>query len=189
MPLLTPALALGLALSASASVSQPVICRPFIDFSSTEEFSRWRVVNDGVMGGLSSGAMRFEDGRVTYAGAINTNGGGFSSIRRPVARGTLAKAVALRVTHESDGRAYKLSLRSSARYRGRPISFQAPIAAQSDTAIVRFDDLRASFRGYSMGNVPFDRAAVDEIGLILADGRDGPFEMSMQTIEICERAV
>jgi len=42
----------------------------------------WRVQVDGVMGGRSTGALRFRDGALVFTGTINLVGGGFSSVRR-----------------------------------------------------------------------------------------------------------
>ena len=189
--MLSPAVALactGLTPS-SASAAQPLLCRPFVDFSNADEMRRWRVVNDGVMGGRSSGQIRLDDGTMIYTGSINTNGGGFSSIRRTISPGTLANAVALKFNHAGDGRVYKVSIRSSAAYRRRPISFQAPIPSGKQGAMVALDDLQGSFRGYQTPGARFDREQAFEIGIILADGIDGPFEMSMGSIEICENPV
>ena len=73
---LTPAVALAsvAATPNSLAASQSLACRPFVDFSNPKEVRRWRVVNDGVMGGLSSGEMRVDEGAMLYTGLINTNG-------------------------------------------------------------------------------------------------------------------
>ena len=42
----------------------------------------WVVVNDGVMGGRSQGAITTETNRMKFTGNIVTDGGGFSSVRR-----------------------------------------------------------------------------------------------------------
>ena len=173
----------------SLAATQSLACRPFVDFSNPKEVQRWRVVNDGVMGGLSSGGMQVDNGAMTYTGLINTNGGGFSSIRRTISPGTLTNAVALKFNHNNDGRVYKVSIRSSAAYRRRPISFQAPIPPGDQGAMVALDDLQGSFRGYETPGASFDRDQAFEIGIILADGIDGPFEMSMRSIEICEATI
>ena len=34
---------------------EPGTCRTLVDFGDPDEFARWEVVNDGVMGGLSKG--------------------------------------------------------------------------------------------------------------------------------------
>jgi uncharacterized surface protein with fasciclin (FAS1) repeats len=45
----------------------------------------WSVTVDGVMGGKSTGSVAFEAGTMVFAGNINLNGGGFSSVRAAVA--------------------------------------------------------------------------------------------------------
>jgi hypothetical protein len=97
-----------------------------IDFDTSAEIRAWRAVNDGVMGGLSSGGPRFDNGQMIFQGVINTNGGGFSSVRSSVPRGALSKSSGIKLRVRTDGRNYKLTLRSSAAWRGRRVSFQAP---------------------------------------------------------------
>ena len=41
----------------------------------------WRIVNDNVMGGRSRGDFEISEESLSFFGATNTNGGGFSSIR------------------------------------------------------------------------------------------------------------
>jgi len=66
-----------------------------MSFNTQNSVDTWRVINDGVMGGRSSGGPRFENGVMVFEGRINTNGGGFSSIRLDVEAGLLAQADAL----------------------------------------------------------------------------------------------
>ena len=42
---------------------------------------RWYAINDGVMGGRSRGTFDIEQGLLVFRGSLNTNGGGFASIR------------------------------------------------------------------------------------------------------------
>ena len=78
----------------------------------------WRAVNDNVMGGRSQGRVSIGNGFLVFEGAINTNGGGFASIRRPMALGELANAKALVLRVKSDGRSYRLILQGNQQYRG-----------------------------------------------------------------------
>jgi len=68
----------------SASQAQTESCDMFMNFETSDELRQWYAVNDGVMGGLSSGGPRFDDGIMIFEGMINTNGGGFSSLRSRV---------------------------------------------------------------------------------------------------------
>ena len=51
-----------------------------VSFDTPDSHSFWQPVNDGVMGGRSSGGPRFEDDRMIFQGVINTNGGGLSCV-------------------------------------------------------------------------------------------------------------
>ena len=161
-----------------------------IDFDTSAEIRAWRAVNDGVMGGLSSGGPRFENGQMIFQGVINTNGGGFSSVRSTVPKGALSNASGIRLRVRTDGRDYKLTLRSSAAWRGRRVSFQAPIppskAGEWTEVSVPFSDLRGTIFGRAVRGAEFDKDAVVELGIILADGRDGPFRLDVDWITNCD---
>ena len=52
-----------------------------VDFDVVTADLDWRVVNDAVMGGRSFSQVRIVDHRLTFTGSLNTNGGGFASVR------------------------------------------------------------------------------------------------------------
>ena len=119
----------------------------FTDFTDDEHNDRWRSVNDNVMGGRSRGNFVFDDGVMTFAGSINTNGGGFASVRFRLDPQTLlytSDHLEDRATGEpgqdeaqpqpytriqfrikTDGRPYRLLLADDTRYQRRNISYRA----------------------------------------------------------------
>ena len=163
-------------------------CFMQMNFDVGQMETDWRAVNDGVMGGRSSGGPSFDDGRMVFEGVINTNGGGFSSVRAPVQRGALSAANGFKFRVKSDGRAYKLTMRTDARKGWREVSFQAgipktPIGEWAEV-MVPFDALEASVFGRQVRAI-FDRDTVQTIGIILADGIDGPFRLEVEWIKAC----
>jgi hypothetical protein len=175
-------------LTASSALAQQE-CRMKLGFSDDALTAKWRPVNDGVMGGRSSGGPSFQNGVMVFQGAINTNGGGFSSIRLPMKPGKLSEAASLKLRVKSDGRAYKVTMRTNVRYRGRPVSFQGDIPASEvgewRDVSVPFDNLRASLFGRAVMGAEFDKTAIKEIGIIIADGIDGPFRLEVESIHGC----
>lgn len=158
-------------------------------FETQQPEARWRAINDGVMGGRSSGGPSFEDGRMVFSGEINTNGGGFSSVRAPLQTGVLSDADGIKLRVKSDGRAYKITLRTNARMGWREVSFQGeipktPIGEWAEV-MVPFDALEASVFGRPV-RAWFDRETVQTVGIILADGVDGPFSLEVEWIKACE---
>ena len=165
-------------------------CTLIADFAEDGAHDRWFPVNDTVMGGRSDGAPRFEDGAMVFEGVLRTRGGGFASVRLPMTPGAMAGAATLRVTGTGDGRAYAATFRTDATVGpGRSVSFSAPIEGLPEggrgVGTADLSVVKAGFRGRPVPGATFDPARVAELGVILADGRDGPFRLAVRRIEAC----
>lgn len=160
-----------------------------IDFSSNDMTRAWQAVNDGVMGGRSSGGPVFENETMIFKGVINTNGGGFSSVRAGVQDGLLAGQTGVKMRVKSDGRKYKLTLRSDAFYRGRSVAFQAPLPqtpkGEWAEVTIAFLDLRPSIFGRPLRGPVFQPEETRSIGIIISDGIDGPFNLEIDWMKSC----
>ena len=168
----------------------PGTCRTLVDFGDPDEFARWEIVNDGVMGGLSKGHIEQGDDALAFTGTLNTNGGGFTSLRRELSEGAMAGARTLRFVYSSDGRTYEATLRSNARERGRRIAYRAPLTTEESegdwsVAVIDLADLETSLFGKDVDAPAFAAEEAHSIGLIIADGIDGDFAMTLQRIEAC----
>jgi len=161
-----------------------------IRFENVADQTSWRAVNDGVMGGRSSGGPEFENGVMIFRGVINTNGGGFSSIRFSLTEGAVGEADGLKMMVKSDGRSYKFTMRTDETYRRRPISFQMKIPTtppgEWSEVMVSFQDAEASIFGRPLSGARFVPYLAWEMGFILADGKDGPFRLEVKRIQACE---
>ena len=164
-------------------------CPLDVKMDSAEAVSMWRSVNDGVMGGLSSGGPRFAEGHMVFAGVINTNGGGFSSVRAQVAPSAFKDMTALKFRVKSDGRIYKATFRTDARYGWRDVSFQAPLPVTTpgewEDVVIPFLKLTPSVFGRPVRGAEFNPQKVQSVGIILADGQDGPFILGVAQMAAC----
>ena len=70
----------------------------------------WYRLDDGVMGGQSETLHSNERGGLHFAGIINTNGGGFTSIRSKIPEGLIKDVKSIRLRYRGDGKTYKLIL-------------------------------------------------------------------------------
>ncbi len=164
-------------------------CIRIADFSLDETATHWRIVNDGVMGGLSDGVAGIVDGRLLYEGLINTNGGGFSSIRGVMTDVDLSSASTLRIAARSDERSYEFIIDDAVDGRDRRVNhFGAiPLAGAGDwqEVEVALDTFDPRFFGTPVDDAPIDPAQITEVGIILADGIDGPFRLEVHWIDAC----
>jgi monofunctional biosynthetic peptidoglycan transglycosylase len=154
---------------------------PLLDFSSPDAVRTFQVINDGVMGGLSTSRLRPESGALSFEGDVSlANNGGFASFRRAVR--FPAETTALLLTVRGDGRRYKLTLRldddaGSAQY-------QAAFVASPEWKTVRFQptDFQASFRGRAVVASPVRFVDVRYMGLLISDRQSGPFAVELKEL-------
>ena len=177
-------------LAMSLTAIEPGTCRTLLDFSDPDEFARWEVINDGVMGGLSKGRIAQVGDALSFTGTINTNGGGFTSLRRTLPEGAMAGARTLRIVYSGDARTYEVTLRSDARERGRRIAYRAALtpgesAGEWSVAAIDLAKLETSLFGQQVDAPAFATQEAQSVGLIIADGIDGDFAMRLQRIEAC----
>ena len=141
----------------------------------------WRVVNDTVMGGRSSATVsRFGEG-VSFSGFLNTNGGGFASIRVGAAGMISEQSVGIRLKVRGDGRTYTLRLRP----RNSRISYWSQfntIDGEWVEVDLPFSAFWPNWRGRRLNAPPIDARMIGELGLMLNDGIDGDFEVAVDWI-------
>ena len=163
-------------------------CRRVADLESDEELQRWRVVNDGVMGGQSSASIEIAQSILTIEGEIVTDGGGFSSVRLQLDE-PLGDTATLRFRLRTDGRQYELTASDAAEGRDPRISHPGRIPAiggdEWEEVEVDLAVLESSIFGQPVSTDSFDPATAVEIGVILADGTDGPFRFELDWISAC----
>lgn len=177
----------SLATALVASTLAPVASaeeRTLMDFSKVAGPS-WQTVNDGVMGGRSQGEPEITSkGTLVFSGEISLeNNGGFSSVRtRRSALGLEGfDGIALRV--KSDGRGYKVSLRTS----NTPgmIAYWAELDAPAGvwtTIRVPFSKWVPTSFGRKLSRPALSVSQINSIGFMLYDKKAGPFTLEVDSI-------
>jgi monofunctional biosynthetic peptidoglycan transglycosylase len=148
------------------------------------DFLPWRAVDDRVMGGASRSALASsEAGSALFEGEVVLAGGGFASVRSAAGLSASPGASAVSLCVRGDGRRYKLALRTDAAFDG-PV-WQAPFEAASEWQVLHlsFTQFVPTFRGRPLGPAGgLEAARITSCGLVLADGRGGPFRLELAWI-------
>ncbi|MEO0558260.1 MAG: CIA30 family protein [Bacteroidota bacterium] len=161
--------------------SSPTV-RLLFDFDDATD--QWRVVNDGVMGGLSRGAYTVSEGVLTFSGTLVTRGGGFTSIRTPK-RVDLSGFDGVELRVRGSGREFEVEVDDGTRFRRfRSVSRRAPFPTTANWQIVRvpFASLQSSVFGQRVRAPAIDPSQVQSFSLFIADGQDGPFRLDVDWI-------
>jgi transforming growth factor-beta-induced protein len=180
--------ALSIALCMSHLTSTSAADRSISEFSGDERSDlRWGIVNDGVMGGLSKGKVSFTDeGTMRFAGKLSLkNNGGFSTARTGKVKLDFGDSDGLAMRVKGDGRTYQLRASTDAKYRFMEISFKAEfttVKGEWTEVKVPFADFKGSFRGRELPKEVFDPSKIQRLGLLLADKKEGAFEVELDWI-------
>lgn len=171
-----------------AVVEAKTIMNPLLNFNAdtgTDE-PIWRSVNDDVMGGSSSSRAVLVDELLRFEGALSLeNNGGFASIRTIGRSFDFSQVEALRLRVRGDGRSYQLRLATDARFRGIAISYGKGFATVPDqwTEVrIPLAELTPTVRGWVLDGPPLDPSTVRQIGLLIADKREGAFKLDVDWI-------
>ncbi len=160
--------------------------RQIITFDNGPQEPGWVAVNDGVMGGRSSGGPTVSEGALQFRGNLSlANNGGFASVRSVGPSFDLSRASAVVLRLKGDGRRYQLRLATDLVYRGISVSFGSEFdtkAGQWTVVRVPLDTLQATVRGRLLPDARMDASQVREIGLLIADKREGSFALSVDWI-------
>jgi NADH dehydrogenase [ubiquinone] 1 alpha subcomplex assembly factor 1 len=155
------------------------------NFSPNER--NWVAVNDGVMGGVSSGSIVTKNGVATFSGRVRLeNNGGFSSARSSAAVASLpvsATSFALRL--RGDGAIYQFTVDTDEGW------FWAPIRPKKNawsTVVVEFDDLVPVTRfGEQEDRDGFDGSEeLVALGLLISNKKAERFALSIDWISANE---
>lgn len=147
----------------------------------------WRPVNDGVMGGLSRGAMAEAPVGLVFEGELSLeNNGGFASVRRPV-DSDLSGATRLRLKVRGDGRTYQARLRQDDRFDGIAWRKAFTTSGQWQTLTLDFDDFEPVFRGRRVADAgPVIASRIRQLGFMVADRTPGPFRLEIGAIHFSD---
>lgn len=177
---------LGLAMSAESN--HPSELMMISQFEGANDEPEWFSVDDGVMGGLSEGKPVIEDGSLNFSGKLSLkNNSGFSSLRSGERKYDLTGKNGFVMRVKGDGRTYKMRIETDARFNGSEIGYQADFKTQKGKFIevrVPFDSFNPGWRGRKLDGPPMDLSMVEEIGLVLADGKEGPFEIELDWLGV-----
>ncbi len=161
--------------------------KTIFDFNDAESVQPWRIVNDGVMGGLSSSAMQWQaGGTARFAGQISLeNNGGFASVRTTPQDYQLAGYSGIQLRVRGDGNSYKFRIQTDANFDGVTYSanFTAPV---NEWAIVQlpFADFQPTWRGRVLPDVgPLKAADIRQLGFLISDKQSGTFALEVDWIK------
>ena len=155
------------------------------DFDNQSKISNWVIVNDDVMGGLSSCQMRIDKkGNGVFEGLISTaNNGGFSSIRLNLDRIEVSEDSYFKIKLKGDNKKYQLRIKKNiSDYHSYVKSFQT--SSEWETIKIALKDMYPAFRGRKLNMKNFNDDYFQQITLLVGNKKNERFKLFIDSIEL-----
>ena len=145
----------------------------------------WNIVNDNVMGGISTSTMSLNKQKnLIFKGNLSLeNNGGFASSRLSLEKNILNEVKFFKIKFKGDGNTYKLRFIQN----NRRASYSHDFKSSKDEWIevnLRVEDFKATWRGYSYSDYPaLETEEVMSMGLQISDKQEGKFILEIEYIK------
>ena len=163
----------------------PMNPRILFDFDQNADISHWRIVDDGVMGGRSSGNFGLSpEGFGMFAGRVSLeNNGGFSSVRYAFEKTQVQADSKLTIRLKGDGKSYQVRVKEDSSTRHSYIaSFQTSGEWQEIDIPLR--TMYPSFRGQKLDLPNFSHPQIEELVFLIGNKKAEDFKLLIDTIAL-----
>lgn len=155
------------------------------NFNSNADISSWQIVNDDVMGGISTSSFGLNsDENGVFKGNVSTdNYGGFASVRYTFEPINVRKMNSLKVKIKGDGKEYQFRIKHNASdYYSYIKSFST--SGKWQTIELKLGDFYPGFRGRKLDLPNFNKNAIEQISILIANKKSESFEIEIDKIEL-----
>ncbi len=153
------------------------------DFKLNSDISNWTIVDDAVMGGISTGDFSLNaKGHSLFTGTVSLeNNGGFSLVKYKFDE-TNVKAYSKFVIHlKGDGKKYQFRVKSkSSDYYSYVIYMTTSEEWQS--VEIPFNELYPTYRGRKLNEENFSGDSIEEIGFLFGNKKVEDFKLEIDKI-------
>jgi hypothetical protein len=165
----------------SSSMNSQVI----FDFNKKTDIKDWKIVDDVVMGGESSGTFKLNDeGFGVFEGNISLeNNGGFSSLRSTFGKQPIKENTKVVLTLRGDGKKYQFRIKSnSSEYYSYILPFLT--SGEWQEIEIPLKDMYPSFRGRRLNKPNFSHEYIEEIRFLIGNKKNEKFKLLLDKIEL-----
>ncbi len=155
------------------------------DFKEKSNIDYWNIVDDGVMGGLSSSQFSIdENGNAVFSGFVTTeNNGGFCSVQYNFKTMALSQKTVFIIRLKGDGKKYQFRVKSKSNdYYSYIYEFQTTTDWQ--TIEIPISEMYASFRGRTLNIPNYDGTSLAQLAFLISNKRNENFKLLIDKIEV-----
>lgn len=156
------------------------------NFNVDSDVSEWKIVNDGVMGGLSQSKIKLsEEGRAVFSGEVSLeNNGGFASVRYTPEVAIDAKGMkSLVVKVKGDGKKYQVRLKADAGQDHSHV-YEIKTTKELKSYEIPLKKMYPTFRGRKLDMPNFEAETIAEIAFLIGNKKAESFTLELDKMYV-----
>lgn len=161
----------------------PTEMKRIYSFSSQSTVGDWRIVNDGVMGGISKSSLLLNSsGQGKFAGHVSlANNGGFASVQlnKKIELKAENKFILLRL--KGDGKRYEFRIKAKT---SQNASYVHPFNTTGEWQLIKLPlaEFYPQFFGRILDSPNFNFQTIEQLSFLIANKREEDFELLIDFI-------
>jgi hypothetical protein len=156
---------------------------PIFQFSSKSDINNWRVIDDVVMGGKSSGNFLInKEGYGDYHGIVSLeNNGGFSSLRHDFDTVKVENFSKIILRIKGDGKDYQFRIKDKqSNYYSYIYTFSTDKNWQTITIPIK--EMYPAFRGRKLNIGNFNADTIEQLAFLIGNKKNEKFQLLIKGI-------
>lgn len=154
-------------------------------FSTSKNIKEWRIVNDGVMGGVSTSSLiQTKNGHGLFSGNVSlANNGGFASIQlnKSVDLSNNHSCIILRI--KGDGKRYEFRLKNKI-FQNESYVQAFETSGDWETIKLELNEFYPQFRGRRLNMPNFNFENIEQLSFLIANKKEENFELLIDSIGV-----
>ena len=163
----------------------PTEMESIYSFTTQNSVSEWRIVNDGVMGGISKSSLLLtSSGHGKFAGHVSlANNGGFASIQLNKKIGLTAENKFVLLKVKGDGKQYEFLIKAKT---SQNASYVHPFSTSVEWQLIKLPlaQFYPQFFGRILDSPNFNFQTIEQLSFLIANKREEDFELLIDFIGV-----
>ncbi len=157
--------------------------RDIYNFSNQSNLKEWRIVNDGVMGGISRSSLTLTDaGHGKFSGHVSLeNYGGFASVQLDTNLKLAEQKTFVVLRVKGDGKRYEFRLKGLSS-QAESYVHQFKTSGEWETIKLEIASFFPQFRGRKLNSPNFNFESIAQVSFLIANKQEEDFELVIDWI-------
>jgi len=161
---------------------QNMFSQEVINFSSARQTKDWSIVNDDVMGGVSTSKFYYDDNKAVFEGEISLkNNGGFASVRCNIKKIKVSPNHTINLLVYGDGKEYQIRIKKNKNdYFSYVHNFKTN--GENELITIQLSEFYPSFRGRKINKENYNYNQIEQISILFGNKVEEKFKLKIEKI-------